>query len=1144
MFDKFLELINNETPVQDLIKSKKKISVDGIIEEALIIASAFYYNPKKMLIIKNSLYSAQLLYERLCYFLPKNKVLLYPSDESLRIEAYATSKELLTQRIYVLNETLNSNDKIIITHTASLIRPVVSPFIFKNSIIKIKKGNRLNPSNLINKLIEYGYEKIIKIEHSLQCASRGGVLDIFSLNYEHPIRIEFFDEEVDNIRFFDLATQRTISFSEEIIILPASDLLIEENDLKNKVRQLRNKKEEKLKPSQEFANVYLSNEINALEDRSSYAVLLKYFSFLNNDKIFSLLDYCLDYQAIVSNLPAVLNNYELFTQETWSYIEELINENKDLIRFRLYDDIKYLLDKVNYLIFDNENQELKVRSVNECKGKKELLKELIKQYIKEDIKIIFFLDNPLQYDYVDSICKNLEIPLELMAELQPPSNMVNYHMGYLKEGFELISYKIVFITPLEIFGKPNLSKAEFSKYRNAQVIKNWESLYRGDYIVHESYGIGQFIEITTLEIDGIHRDYLLVMYRDEHKLYIPLEQFHLVRKYISREGAVPRLSKIGTSEWSKTKQKIKNRLNDIADRLIALYQVRNTTPGYAFEIVEDLEQDFTKAFAYQLTHDQQSGYEEIKKDMLQPFPMDRLLCGDVGFGKTEVAFKAVYIAYLNGKQSALLCPTTILSRQHYNTAVERFQNFGLKIVVLNRFVSKAVINENLKQIANGEIDLVIGTHRLLSKDVVFKDLGLLIIDEEQRFGVEHKERIKELKNHIDVLTLSATPIPRTLQMALVGIRNLSQINTPPSSRMPIQTYVLEYSERLLKEIIERELGRNGQVFFLHNDIASLNSLGSKIKSLVFNAKVGIAHGKMDREDIEDTMNRFYDKELNILICTTIIENGIDIPNANTIIIDNANDFGLSQLYQIKGRVGRSDRLGYAYLLYKPSKVLTEVAQKRLNAIKEFTELGSGYKIALRDLSIRGAGDILGAEQAGFIDSLGMDMYIKILQETIEEKKNGVVVQEEIIRQTMHLDAYIPGGFENDDNEKIELYKRIDGIATLEALKELETEINDLYGKIPENVGLLLEKREFEILCKNAVIESIVDKKESIELIFNEKINSIDGVGIIMFDLLNKILPTGKIIFSGKKIKLLYFKKNKTWLRQIIKYLSAFIKMIA
>ena len=717
---------------------------------------------------------------------------------------------------------------------------------------------------------------------------------------------------------------------------------------------------------------------------------------------------------------------------------------------------------------------------------------------------------------------------------------INLYVGNLSTGIELMEEKTVILTAHELFGEVNVSKAKYFRFKDAKTLRNFQELNVGDYVVHDSYGIGQYLGIKTLDVKGYHKDYLYVAYAGDDTLYIPVEQFKMIRKYASSDGKVPMIHALGSSKWAKAKQRAKNKIDDIADQLIELYAARMSSPGFSFSKDNELQIDFENQFGYELTKDQQRSVDEIKMDMEKPQPMDRLLCGDVGFGKTEVALRGAFKAILDHKQVAFLCPTTILSMQHFKTATERFKNFPVEIALLNRFTSPKEKKRILKEVKEGKIDLLIGTHRILSKDVQFSDLGLLVIDEEQRFGVKQKEKIKEYRETIDVLSLSATPIPRTLQMSLMGIRGLSKIDTPPKNRLPVQTYVVEKNDTLIKQVIERELARDGQVFYLYNHTDRIANVAYKIASTVPNAKVAIGHGQMDKNELEDVMLRFMNKEFNVLICTTIIETGIDIPNANTMIVEDADKFGLAQLYQIRGRVGRSERGAYAYLLYKKDKAIQDDALKRLKAIKEFTELGSGYKIAMRDLSIRGSGDILGGRQAGFIDDIGFEMYMKILQDAINVRMHKEEKTEENIKNlNVNVDGYIPDDYVESDYEKLELYQRLDEAKTMSELNSLKAEFDDYYGNLPEAIQALIEKRKLEILSHYSIIEDIKDHGKKLEIIFSSNAFEIIS-GDKLFLLANQLFtkPAFKSLDNQVTITI---QKNNQWLNHLNEFIETLSK---
>lgn len=1128
-------LLKNEEVIKKF-KYPNIINSSDETNEALLISSSFLASNKCFVIIKNSLYNAQRLYDRLSTFLNNEEIYLYPTDESLRLDAIAESKELIAERVYILSKILKNERCIIVTHTSSIIRHLPLKEDFEKSFINLKIGDVFSKDKLINLLEMSGYERVVKIDHSLQYAIRGGVIDIFSVNYNDPIRIEYFDDEIDSIRFFNLVSQRTVETLKSIEILPASELVIDSKVLNSKIDDLENKLKELSKKDFNLKHEVISKltyEIMNLKNRNNNSTFYKYYTYLLDNKTSSLLEYFNKDNTlfILSNESLIKDNYDLFMQELLDYKLELLEVNNNFIDYNFNLDLNNLLTKYNFIRieeFSSSNNKIETRSVSAMHGNKTHIASLIEDYNKRDYKVILCLDNGLQIDFIKNIYLDLDYDLFYLKDNNIKEK--NYFIEKnIKEGFELVDQKIVFISTNELFGNYHINKTSLTRFKNAQVIRNVDNLSEGDYVVHEVHGIGKYKGISTLEIEGIHHDYLNIVYKDDVEIFVPLEQFKLVRKYVSKEGVVPKLNKVGSNEWAKTKQRIKNRVNDIADKLIKLYSERNVLEGFSYEVDDELVNDFFSSFPYELTSDQMKAYLDIVKDMQSNVPMDRLICGDVGFGKTELAFRAAYIAILNNKQVAMLCPTTLLSRQHFKVALERFQNFGINIKLVNRFVSIKEQNQIINDLKEGKIDFIIGTHRLLNSDFVYKDLGLLIVDEEHRFGVAHKERIKELKTNVDVLTLSATPIPRTLQMSLIGIRNLSQIETAPLNRMPVQTYVMERKEKLIKEIIERELGRNGQVFYLYNNTTQITSFANDLARKIKGAKIVVGHGKMDKDLLEETMMKFYNHEANVLICTTIIENGIDIPNANTIIIDNADRFGLSQLYQIKGRVGRGERLGYAYLFYSGHKEMNDEAKKRLKTIKEFSELGSGYRIAMRDLSIRGAGDILGSEQSGFIDSVGIDMYLQILKETIDEKKNGVIKEETKTNTIINVDGYIPNKFESNDLEKIDLYKKIDALSSLDSIINFSNEILDLYGKTPDNVKLLLEKKRLEVLSDILYLKNINDTKLFIELTLNENMSNIDGIGIKLFELTYKLSKDFTLSFKDGFIKIKLLKKEKNWL---------------
>ena len=1133
------ELLKTFPAVQELKNRHAKITSNDNTEEALLIAASFLDKPRKIMVVKNNLYAAQRLYEQLESILKDVKLYFFPVDESFRMEALATSPELLTQRVYVLDQMLNEETYIVITHTAAIVRLLPSTTLFKSGQINLKVGQEIEPNELVSRLIEIGYEQVNRVEHSLQFARRGGVLDVFSVNNNHPIRIEFFDTEIESIRLFNLDTQRTINVIDDARIISATDLIVNLDDYRKQISELE---------EQVFINeddIHRKQELEALKERTSYSTLYKYYARINKE-LGRLFDYLIDGQIIYSHIGEIRDNYRLLRDESFQYLKETRDTS-----FILHYELESILPLANYQaqieLFNSDDKYTRfpLRSIESEGGNSNRVKKMVEEYLRLRYQIVFCLDNPNQIACLQDWMKDWGYELEVLKKNTLPKSSLTYATYRFKRGFEIPNNHLVFLSAYEIFGIEIRPHSKYTRFQEGIVLESYENLEIGDYVVHETYGIGQFLGIETIVNQDMHRDYLRIAYRGTDVLYLPLDQFKLIRKYVSKQGVAPRLSKLGSKEWEKTKTRIKKRIADISEDLVQLYLKRTKKVGFAFAKDSDYQRQFENSFPYELTDDQHKSVDEIKKDMEATYPMDRLLCGDVGFGKTEVAFIAAFKAILSGKQVAMLCPTTLLARQHYEVAKERFQNFPVAIGVLSRMVSTEDQNGYIKGIKEGTIDLLIGTHRLLSKDIEFKDLGLLIVDEEQRFGVEHKEKIKQLKDDIDVLTLSATPIPRTLQSALFGMRSLSQIETPPQNRMPIQTYVLEKSDYLIKEIIERELSRNGQVFYLHNRVSDITNLANKIQKMVPQASIIVIHGKMNREEIEDSMIAFSEHKANVMICTTIIENGIDIPSANTIIIENADRFGLAQLYQIKGRVGRGDRLAYAYLFYDGKKTLTDVAKKRLQAIKEFAELGSGYRIAMRDLTIRGAGDILGVEQAGFIDSVGMDMYIHLLQEAINERQYGIKEEENERSTTDYkVDAYIPPKFTNDDIDKIDIYKKIGDVKTIASLIDLEKEMVDIYGRLPRSVMLLLEKRRFEIYSKESIVEDIKDLPDFYEIILSEEVSQYDGIGIQLFEMCDKLSKGIIITYRANRIRIRLKKQDPAWLEyanSLLKDLKALIQ---
>lgn len=1117
-----LDLIYNDDSINKLNNHEGRLVINNTLACSYLVSGVFLKKQKNILLVASSMYNAQILYEQIASLVGEDNCLLFPVDEIYHQTNYSYSKEMLSQRLYVMDKCLDNKKRILISHVEGVTRFLPNPELYKLNTLFLEKNKSYNLNNLVNSLINMGFTRVNKIDQSLQFALRGDILDIFPINLDKPIRIEFFDDEIESIRYFEIESQTSIEEIDNIKIFPATDLLIEDfnygkenilNKLNIDLKRLKIEEREKLINK---VNEDLINMENGSFDENYYS----YFHYFQKE-IFNIVSY------FKSDLTLIYQK-----EEVDKYIEIQKEENDESIN-ELFSNGLSLFDKNYSLSFENalhdclysygyeqaENDySLLINNIPFVSNNILSSLNLINEYSKKGYKIVICLKD--NFDKYAEFLKNNNVEFEIIDNNLP--NNIGLYKYDLNIGF-IYKDKVLFLSKKEIFNyKQNLNIFS-SRYKKASILNSYDELSVDDYVVHEENGIGQYKGIVNLTANGITSDYLKVLYANNQYLYIPLEKFSRIRKYVSKEGSVPRLSKLGGKDWANVKEKIKNQVNFLADRLLALYAEREITPGISFKEDDEFQKEFEDAFPYQMTRDQQKALEEIKLDMEKPTPMDRLLCGDVGFGKTEVAFRAAFKAILSNKQVALLCPTTILAKQHYDVANSRFSLFGVNIALFSRFVSAKIQNENIKLIKEGKIHLIIGTHRLLSKDIEIPNLGLLIVDEEQRFGVEHKERIKEISKNVDVLTLTATPIPRTLQMSLLGIRNLSQLQTPPSSRMPIQTYVTEYNPHLAKEVICRELSRGGQVFYLYNLVSTIFQKAEQIKKAIPNARVGVVHAKMDSEDIDKIMTEFYLGNIDVLVCTSIVESGLDVPNANTILIENSDKFGLSQLYQIKGRVGRSNRVAYAYLFYNKNKELTPEAEKRLKAIKEFASLGSGYKIAEKDLSIRGAGDILGSQQSGFIDSVGIDMYVNILSEVINEKKGIKKIDKKIKSTNITIGGYIPSNYALD-TDKIQIYQEIEDTQTIASIELLRRKLKDIYGKLPKEVEKILLKRKIDILASSSNIESVYEDN-MINIILTKEISLTNGVATILSNKLSVIKDDIFVRVIDKKF-IIKIQKNK------------------
>ena len=1065
-----------------VLKDDEILNVVGLNKkvQASYVWNFFGVQNKNLIVVTSSIYEANLLYKDLSY--SHDNIYLYPMDDFLVSETLSSSPDLMASRIDTLNELVKNDDlKIVITNLTGYLRFLPTKELWKKSNIKIEKNVTLKRENIIKTLNVIGYKKDSLVTKTGEYAQRGYILDIFPYGYESPIRIEFFDDEIDSIRLFDIDTQLSENEVEEVNILPFTEFLTE--------------KDIDIPPRQSL----LPKALN---------------------KVSSIKDYLIDSKTIFVDLDTIKLSYEKILKDALEF-SETDNYKLDKYMHDLYSFIPKSYVNISSLNDDAFGKKIvyATKEIEKFNGNFEKINLFIEKNLKNQNKVILYLED-------DSIIADVLSYLKVKSVITNDYNIYDGMLNIIKQkkhnGYIVNEY--VILTPSELF-KKNIVVKYKNRYRLGTRIKDINKLEVGDYVVHQMHGIGKYLGIKTLNTRNLIKDYITIEYKGGDKLYIPVEKIELISKYSSKDGIAPVISKLGGTEWYKQRQRAKAKVQNIALKLLKTSAQRQMVPGFAF-LEDDEEQiKFDAAFEYTETKDQLKAINDIKVDMEKPHPMDRLLCGDVGYGKTEVAFRAIFKAIRSGKQAAFLCPTTILSKQHYENAISRFDGFGINIAVLNRFVSTKKKNEILSDLKSGKIDLIIGTHRILSKDIEFKDLGLLVVDEEQRFGVTHKERIKELKHNVDVLTLSATPIPRTLQMSLTGIRGLSLIETPPVDRYPIQTYVLRENKQVIKDAIYKELSRDGQVFILYNRVEDIENEVVKIKKLVPEANITYIHGRMDKNQIENTMEAFTLGEFNVLVCTTIIETGIDIQNANTLIVLNADYFGLSQLYQIRGRIGRGNNIGYAYLMYDKNKELNDVAIKRLSAIKEFTELGSGYALAMRDLSIRGAGDILGAEQSGFIDSIGYDLYLKLLNEEVEKLKGNNEVEEEkeepaFLQVSTHIDDF----YADSEDLKIEIHKKINTINSLDRFNEVKKELEDMFGSLDENIIIYMQEELFQYLAKKVGVVKVDQNERNIVVYFNKDVSKNVVIVDIISDLY-KISTNFNVEYTNELLKIVLDLRN-------------------
>ncbi|MDF1616474.1 transcription-repair coupling factor [Petrocella sp. FN5] len=1060
------------------------------------LVSALSDHPQKLIITYNDV-RAREIYEDMMFF--QEKVYIYPSKDIIFYSADVHSNDIVKERMRLFRQLIEHQEAVVIMSVDALVDRLMPLTRIAESVIYCKQGEVLEMTGLGKRLIYMGYKRTDQVESRGQFTIRGGIIDIFPLTESEMVRIELWGDEIDSIRQVNMETQRSTVALEEVAIYPAREVVVSDASIKKAEKAVQKDYEKTKKFFLKGDPQYLERLERCVDDLVQKIKGEGNFNGIEGnlhyyeDEVASIFDYFQD-PVIYLDEPQrikerLTNLFSEFNESMRSRYEKgyLLKGQVDVL-FKEGQIVKKIeknavisLSTLNHkdaFVHNTSKIEMLVRSVNPYHGSFELMIKDIRGWVENQYEILLLCASKTRAGHMVELLNDQGIRAYTLynAEMGLTRGSVAVSYGSMHKGFEYPHIQLVVLTETELVGKKQHKRQK--KFKDGKKLSHFNELKQGDYVVHENHGVGVFKGIEKIEVEGIGKDFIKISYKDDGNLYIATTQLDAIQKYIGAEGKKPKLNKLGTGEWKATKERVKGAVEEIAKDLVALYAKREMAKGYRYEKDTVWQNEFEEMFPYEETEDQLTAIEDTKRDMESSRIMDRLICGDVGYGKTEVAIRAAFKAIQENKQVAYLVPTTILAQQQYNNFVQRMKDFPVKVEMLSRFRTAKEQKKILEGLRRGLIDVVIGTHRLVSKDVVFKDLGLLIVDEEQRFGVKHKEAIKSMKETVDVLTLTATPIPRTLHMSLIGIRDMSVLEDPPEERHPIQTYVLEHNDALIKDAIYRELARGGQVYYVYNRVKEIDEVANQIAKEVPEASVAYAHGQMSERELENIMFDFINGNIDVLVATTIIETGLDISNVNTMIIHNADRMGLSQLYQLRGRVGRSNRVAYAYLMYKRDKVLKEIAEKRLEAIREFTEFGAGFKIAMRDLEIRGAGNLLGAKQHGHMDAVGYDLYCKLLEKEVRKLKNDFDTEESF--ETLidiNVDAYIPITYINDEVRKIEAYKKIATIESEADYLDIQDELLDRFGELPKPVINLLEIGYIKGLAHDIGITAILEKEE-------------------------------------------------------------------
>ena len=1133
---------------KEIEKIQSPISISGLtgVGMAEIISAIKGYNKKPIILVTYNEIQAKKILENIKAFETEN-VILFPKKEIVTYNYIAESKDLPYERIETLKQINEKKNLIVVTTIEALMQKLPAKKTLFKDILEFKVGDVCDLEEIKKRLINLGYSRYDLIEGRGQFSIRGGIIDI-ALTQKTGVRIELWGDEVDSIRNFNINSQRSIETIEKAKIYPAHEYVLEdsiENICKKISNTIAEGKQEEI----------IEEDIEQIKSGNYLSKIDKYFNEFYEEQE-NLIDY------LNKNYLIILDELNKIEQRQINIVQDIENLSKNLIeKQKIVPEALKIISSIDFEVLENkhpiiylekqdtvtkkqaERYYFEYREVNYYKSEIENFFEDIRKWNKEKKSIYVMVDTKEKakklkelFEKENILCK-IEEKLDKTIIVKSTDNIITITIGKISEGFENFEINQVVISADDLIegGKRKKTFANKAFKEGEKVV--FADLKVGDYVVHKNYGIGIFVGVNTITADGTTKDYIKLKYKNDDILYIPTNQLDSIRKYIGGDSINPPINSIRSKDWVKTKEKVKNNLRAVARELIELYAKREKTKGYAFSKDTPWQQQFEEKFPYQETDDQLRCIEEVKKDMESQRPMDRLLCGDVGYGKTEVAIRAAFKAVMDQKQVAYLVPTTVLAKQQYEEFQSRMQDFPIKVEILNRFKNKKYQDEVIKKLKLGEVDIVIGTHRLLSQDIEFKDIGLLIIDEEHRFGVKAKEKIKQYKSNIDVLTMTATPIPRTMHMSIVGIRDMSVIYEPPQNRKPVQTYVLEYDQEVIKEAITKELERNGQVFYIYNRVDTIQKKADEISRLVPEANVSYAHGQMTGNQIEEIMQDFIEKKSNVLVCTTILESGIDIPNANTIIVENADRMGLAALYQIRGRVGRSDKQAYAYITYRKDKMLSEEADKRLKAIKEFTEFGSGFKIAMRDLEIRGAGSLIGEIQSGHLEQVGYDTYCSLLDEVVKEMQ-GIEVEPELdIQIDLNVTSYISDEYISDSAQKIEIYQNIALCKNEEDIQNVVDEIIDRFGNMPPELENLLDIARIKYLAKAQYINKIASRRTAVVFTFEQSRFNVD-----IPKLIDKY--KNKIKFSPGVKPMITLEIGSTNERQILNDITAFLKELS